>query len=164
METAHDASTIQTELARIEGQVTNLIGDQFIPPYPLFLLVVLQQLELARRDSVLSGSIGYLYEALVLRQLADSTTRDADIDTNKNYLTELAYRLFLREQDYLSTTDAAIWHGDHCAKYKLPIDFGRQKQALVSAGLLSEQYGTIRFKYPYLYYYFVAQYWRPHIH
>jgi len=148
----------QDTLVRAEQQINSFLGDQFLPAHPLFVLVVLQQLEALSPLSTPTASAGYLYEALILRSLHESITDEADVDTNKNYLSEFAYYMYDRQAVRVPYADAHIWHQGYCSLYRLSFDFHRQRQALLDAALLDENEGQLSFKYPYLYYYFLANY------
>jgi hypothetical protein len=158
-----DVAKAQATFAKVEAQLSAVIGEQVFPAYPLFLLMILQQLEIGKKDTVVSGSVGYLYEAMVIRDLESATTRYADIDTNKNYLAEFAYRLFCDGTQQLSLTEFASWHQQYCRRYKLSLDCDTQQESLSNAGLLSVAHGMIGFHYPYHFYYFVADYLQGHL-
>jgi hypothetical protein len=163
IESRVSAGATQAEIAKIESLINMFLGEQFMPAYPIFILAALQQFDVQDRVAVTSSSMGYLYEALILRNLADSATKQTDIDTNKNYLTELAYWLFDRNMVRISLADARDWHSKYCAEYRLAFDFDGHQKALVESGLLVEHSGLLSFRYPYLYYYFVANYFSQNV-
>lgn len=158
-----DTATAQAFFSRVESQLSAVIGEQVIPAFPLFLLIVLQQIELAKNDNVVAGSVGHLYGAMIVAQLDHATTRGADIDTNKNYLAEFAYRLFSDNTHQLSSVQFASWHRGYCERYRLTLDSSSQQEALTEAGLLAQEDQMFGFKYPYHFYYFVAEYFAAHI-
>jgi len=158
-----EMAALQSLLANIEKQLSAVLGDKVIPAHPLFLLMLLQQLDIASKDHVVAGSQGYLYQAMVIRDLERASTRNADIDTNKNYLAEFAYRLFCDGISQLPLPDFEIWHRQYCDRYRLTLDCDTQLAALSNEGLLTKAGGIIRFHYPYHFYYFVAEYLAAHI-
>ena len=149
---------IDNKVSRTEMQINLLLGEQFMPAHPFFVLIALQQLEI-QNDIVNSvGSVGHLYEFLVHQSLLASVTSQTNADTNENYLSEFAWRLFSDGVVQMSSNDMRHWHTGYCSTYRLSFDFEKQRAALMRAELLQDHGGQIAFKYPYLYYYFVANY------
>ena len=132
-----------------------------MPSHPL-IVIALQQLEVQDSIASATGSIGHLYEFLIKRCLLKSIGQ-MSADTNENYLSELAWCLFQHEESRITEDKARTFHDWYCSTYKLRFDFTRQWKSLVNAELLDEHGGVTSFKYPYLYYYFVAHYLAAHI-
>ena len=62
-------SECQIFFSRVEAlQLSAVIGEQVIPAFPLFILMLLQILGVGNQDQLVSGSVGYLYE-MILKQL-----------------------------------------------------------------------------------------------
>jgi len=153
---------IDNKVSRTEVQINALLGEQFMPAHPFFVLIALQQLEV-QNDIVNSiGSVGHLYEFLVHQSLLASVTNQTNADTNENYLSEFGWKLFTDGAIQMSANEARGWHLTYCKEYRLTFDFEKQWNALMHAELLEDHGGQISFKYPYLYYYFVANYLATH--
>lgn len=155
--------TTSRPLHEIESQITSALGERLMPAYPLCILVILQQLELANRPDLGGSSLGFIYDALVVASLAVSTTQQSDIDTNRTYLSEFAYYLFCEKQQFCTQTDYRLWHDRHCKRYQLTIECDRHLAALTKANLLVIHDGVVEFRYPYLFYYFCGFYFSSHV-
>ena len=95
--------------------------------------------------------------------LSKNPNRDVDIDTQYGYLSELAYILFSGRVLSLDYSQLNVWHMEYCQKYKLLIDQKRILDYLCAVEILQESQVGVSFRYPYMYYYFVARYFRDHI-
>jgi 3',5'-cyclic AMP phosphodiesterase CpdA len=91
----HDEDKLFRRAVQAEKTVSSLLGNNFIPSYPIFILVLLQQMEARTPIEIAptSGSYGFLYESLLTIALARSSKLDVDLDTQYNYLSEFAYLL-----------------------------------------------------------------------
>ncbi len=153
---------VDAKVNRSERQINALLGEQFMPSYPLIVLIALQQLEVQDNITSATDSIGHLYEFLINRSLLASVGQ-TNADTNENYLSEFAWHLYKKGDNRITNDMAHTFHEWYCSTYKLRFEYTRQWRALVDAELLDDHGGAISFKYPYLYYYFVAHYLAAHI-
>lgn len=71
------------------------MGDKLIPSYPIFVLSILQSMNLVKPNNYEQTSYGYCYQSLIHFALAaKAKIKNEDIDTYINYLSELAFSLF----------------------------------------------------------------------
>ena len=162
---SHDERELLQESQQAERIISDLIGRAIIPAYPLFVLVLLQQLEAQKRVDVTttSSSFGYLYEALLTAALARASQLRLDLDTQYTYLSELAYLMFSQRLSRLPFASVGSWHEDFCKTYARRLDLDNLLSNFQSAGIITNREGYIGFKYPYLYYYFLGRYFRDHL-
>ena len=158
-----DETEFNKKTVRDEKLITLLIGQNYIPSYPLFILVILQQMELREPIETTSGSYGYLYEAFITTAILKNLRKDITIDTIYSYLTELAYFLYEEKFESIQCEDLATWHDRFCEIYKLHLDFNKILVILENSSVLQINTGIVSFRYPYIYYYFIARYFRDHI-
>lgn len=158
-----DESTLGKDMVKVEKMITALIGQNFVPAYPLFILMLLQQLEAQNPVDTNSGSYGYLYESLITSTLSQGSKKDVEIDIQYSYLSELAYALFLSRVPSISYDEIEVWHSKYCQAHKLILDKGVLLKNLYDVSILREGSSGISFRYPYMYYYFVARYLRDSI-
>ncbi len=160
-----DEGDLLRQAQTTERVVSDLIGRAAFPSYPLFILVVLQQLEVNRRLTLTSqsGSYGFLYESLLTNALARASQLRLDLDTQYSYLAELAFFLFQNRVSSASSGPLYEWHKQFCEDYGRRLDLELLVSSFVSAGVLVGGADQIAFKYPYLYYYFVARYFAQHL-
>jgi hypothetical protein len=159
---AEDATVGVPELSRKVNEahalVNTIIGRNFVPAYPVFVLAVLQAIEVGRSVDTSAGTYGYFYELFIKTNLAKMS--DAmEYDVKMGYLSFLAYRMFVERFVEPSVDELKQVHSDYERAYDLPIPFERILSDLQRAGILDEVAdGYFAFKYKYIYYYFVANY------
>lgn len=134
-----------------------MLGNNLVPNYPIFVLIVLQQIIAQTPINTTSGSYGYFYEYLITEALA-ATSAIKDVDLKYNYIAELAFRIFEKKQHYLTETQLQEFHDFYNQEYQLSVRYDEIKNDLLSSGIVGfSTDGNFRFKYRYVYYYFVAR-------
>jgi hypothetical protein len=147
----------QVELREYTRIVEVVLGNNLIPHYPIFVLIVLQQIATHTPTNTTSGSYGYFYEYLITGALA-STSAIKDVDLKYNYIAELAFRIFEKKQHYLTDQQLQEFHEFYNHEYRLSVRFGDIKADLINSGIVGfSADGNFQFKYRYVYYYFVAR-------
>lgn len=155
---------IDREVKRAEDQISTVISIDFLPSFPVFILILLQQLESTTKLTTTSGSFGYLYEVLVTASLARRKALRDELDAMHTYLSEFAYHLFTGRKRALPEGEVRSWHQAHCKEYRLPLMyFAPLWDELVASGVIDSRHGEYKFRYKYLYYFFVARYFRDNI-
>jgi len=158
-----DEDSIVERIIQVEDLVTRFLGRNLLPAYPLFVIAVLQELAMQVERDESAGSFGYIYEVLITRSLAKGPSAKLDLDTKYNYLTELAYRIFIDDLPYLQTDEALVWHENYCKLYKMSINFEQIQMALAKSSIIKKDDDAVSFKYKYIYYFFAARYFRDHL-
>jgi Calcineurin-like phosphoesterase len=158
-----DESEIHTKIFQAEDLISTLLGRNFLPSYPMFILLMLQQLQVKDALRTTSGTFGYLYEILITTSLSRSSSTTVDLDTKYNYLTEFAFHIFTKKLRAISENEMLEWHEAYCRSYQLYINFELIESDLIKAGIFNRGNGLIRFNYKYIYYFFVGRYFRDHI-
>ena len=156
---------LSQRIAQTEKILTELLGSNIVPPYPLFVLVILQQIEAKTPLDATSssGSYGYIYEALLTMALSRVSRLGVDIDTQYNYLSELAYHLYTLRNNSISLDKLEDWHDNYCNTYSINLNSNEILENFKEATVLRVDDYAISFCYPYLYYYFTARYFRDHM-
>ncbi len=80
-----------------------------------------------------------------------------------SYLAFFAYRLFENEQSEMGRDDVTLLHREFERRFEIALDFRSIQADLVACGILIVTSDIIKFKYKYIYYYFVASWIRDHI-
>lgn len=162
-DTIADDEKLEEEVNRICSLLNVVIKKQLLPAYPLFLLVILQQSDLAN-SSVQSGSFGKLFEGLITAILSKSTFSRINIGDKYYYLAALAKRMYDKKAMSLTIEDAKKWHREYWDQIELDIDFDRLTNDLKSLGILTVSQMDVRFKYVYYFCFFVAYYLNRSLH
>lgn len=150
---------LEVQVIRTTGIVDALLGRNFFPSHPIYILIVLQQIEAQTNLNTSSGALGYLYEALITSALTKIGQR-LSLDTAYAYLAEVAHRMFVLKARKLTIRQLEELHRQYCTDYKIDLRFDTIHKALIDAGVLAEDGGTCGFKFKYYYYYFAARHLR----
>ncbi|MCR6790249.1 STAND family AAA ATPase [Bacillus thuringiensis] len=156
------------ELIRKNDKTTHhlntIIGSNYVPSYPIFLLVILQTLESGIPHNLSESSYGYYYDLLITQALGKIDMNNEQIDAYSNYIKELSYYFFKENIIELTKEDLKTFHYWFCQEYDLIHDFEAYLQRLLKASILENTANNFKFKYKYIYYYFVAKYLSNNIH
>lgn len=152
-----DEDDIERQLIHIENVITSLLVRDLLPAHPVFVLIMLQAMEYATPINMASGSFGFLYEHLITSALQRATRSSERIDTLYSYMADLASELYSKRLPSLSDSDVREWHRRHCDGKALDLSFDRMIEALTSSRLLVVRNGCVGFRYPFVYYYFLAR-------
>jgi hypothetical protein len=145
-----------------ENLITSLLGHNYLPSFPVFILSLLQAYESGSQLDSSVGTYGGLYEVLISQALA-TKWRGANLDLKKTYLSELAYWMFSRQKRRVTDEDWMRFHAEYCAKYKIKPSREGLKGEFNETGLFDELDGRFGFRHSYSYYYFVARHFRDNI-
>jgi len=134
-----------------------------MPAYPFFILatlVIYETLAIPLHQEITSQ--GYCYQALIYFYLRKQGVREDEIDIYINFLTEIAFYFYKEKKYELSPNDLTAFIHSYLQKYILPIE---QEILLrdVSQIISVDSFNNYSFRYPYLYYFFVAKYLADHL-
>lgn len=151
-----EESELYQSLDEIKLKLDSLVRKSVIPPKPIYLLSLLQLFEAYTPQKLDLTSYGHCYQYLVYQALEKSNIKHTEIDKYLNVMTEFSWAQFLNNGDPLLDNDVEVFF-DNYEKVFLKVDRKRIVNNLISNGLLSKHDGGVRFKYPYIYYFFAAK-------
>jgi hypothetical protein len=138
--------------------IDSTLGRNVVPPYPVYILSILQCVEANVAVDGRVSTYGAFYEVFI-KQSLQRTLQGADYDVVFSLLTQIAYTLFYRKTRSLSLEEL----NEECRLFSqsrmLQTDGNSLRKRLIASGLVwnngngSEAYG---FRYPFQYYYFLA--------
>jgi predicted phosphodiesterase len=147
------------KLARIVNDTTRLvnaiIGKNFVPPYPPYVLSLVQAQAATTVVDTSAGTHGYFYELLIRCALARESTTD-EYDVTMAYLAHLASAMMRMNTRVLTTEQLRRTHEEFEHKVDVALDYERQVGRLTRRNILAIRSGEVTFKYAYLHYYFSA--------
>jgi len=153
-----DYKDIDQRIELIDSMLGKTIGRGILPAYPFFILSGIFTYEtVAMRLNQEITSQGYCYQAFIYFYLRKQGVKNAEIDTYINFLTELAFYFYKEKKYELSPNDFASFMNSYLGKYNLPI---KQEVLLKNLSLIvsRDSFNNYSFRYPYIYYFFVAKY------
>lgn len=152
-----DEDELEKMVVRTKITLDQVLGRNLLPSYPIFVLIILQQLEASSNINTSSGAHGYLYELLITSALNGANTK-IDFDTSYTFLGMLAESMFIRRERFVSNDQLVAVFNDFCNFSKQTIRLDRIERPLLEAHILIEHDGRYWFRYKYCYYYFAARY------
>ncbi len=143
---------------RICSFIDSTLGKGILPSYPFHILAILQVFEgLISSDHHLTSQAD-CYQMLVDMLLVRARVSADDIGTYNNFTSQLAYRVFSSGKQYIPMLDYDAFLLEYQNKYNLSISKDTLFSTLFNAGILQIHDGCVRFKYEYLYYFFVGKF------
>lgn len=152
------------ELIRLNNEteqyVETIIGKNFVPSYPVFLLTILQAREVTSTVKPEFSLHGFYYELLINDALNRAVRVKTDISLFYNYITEYCYYLFNTRirLEPISIRSFEQFHANYCDIYKVNIPQNYVVETLLRSKLIDLRNGELVIGYRYVYYFFVARY------
>lgn len=149
-------------LERAARTLDTILGRNYVPAFPIYITAVLQALEAGSGIDMNASTHGYFYEILI--KLALASRNPSDYNVRLNFLTHLAYEMFSAGKQELLESELRDSFDHYQETYAVGgLVYESLKEALISKGMLIADSDRIRFRYPYLYYYFIANHLRNNI-
>lgn len=145
-----------------EQMVSTMLGKNYLPHYPVFILTLIQASESASYPNTGVGTYGSLYEVIITQSLATKGSNIA-LDTKMTYLSEVAHWMHVEKRKRITDDEWDYFHRIYCAKFKIYPSRAGLKAEFAANGLFDlrdERYG---FRHSASYYYFVARYFRDNL-
>lgn len=142
------------------NHINSIIGNNYIPSYPIYLLGMLQALE---AGSNLNSSNNYsqhgFYYELVINEALNKTIKDKkEISLYVNYITSFCYFLFEEKLKVLTISEFNDFHALYCDRHDIK-NFGAKTILKVfEDAKLFDVNSYVSVNYKFVYYYFVAKY------
>lgn len=152
----------KTEL--IENSIGKVLGKGIMPSYPFFILSLLAAQDAQKPLDSEITSQGYCYQTLIYLYFRKEGVKNDQIDIYTNFLTELAYWIFNKNESSLSNDDFDSFLKHYKGKFNLPIAVQDLVKKLKNINICSfDSLNQYSFSYTYIYYFFVAKYLAEHI-
>jgi len=150
------------ETDRSERLVEGLLGKNLLPSFPFAILTILQLAEAGREASRDAGSFGSMYEALIAAALTTGSSA-TDVNVNYAFLAALAHRMFLENRLFLSLQEVKSAASQYAEQFAVDLRLDARLRALAERRMLIQTGSSWEFRYPYIYYYFVARWFRDRV-
>ncbi|MCY0870988.1 MAG: ATP-binding protein, partial [Firmicutes bacterium] len=118
IETIEDTELLE-ENDRLVDEINTVIGDNFVPPWPIIVLILLQTMESGLPHNLQESSYGYYYDLLITKSLLDLKLKPNQVDTLHNYITELAFLFYTRKLSELSDAELREFHESYQSAYDI---------------------------------------------
>lgn len=146
--------------------INSILGKNFIPAYPFYILGILQALEVLPGNNSINYSLhGFYYEHLINDSFIHSIKHQKDISFYYNFLVFFCYFLFERKSKEISIELFNDFYNLYCEKHdvdKTVFGVKTVKETLKETKLLTFN-NNVKVSQNYIYYFFVAKYIANHI-
>lgn len=138
------------------SRLDSIIGKNIVPPKPIYILMLLQMFEATTAQKLDLTSHGHCYQHLIYKSFELADIGKNEIEKYLNILTEISWNIYKNNGQITS-----IQLHDFFKKYRSEFLLGETDNSIIAklttCSILIENEDNISFKYPYLYYFFVAK-------
>jgi hypothetical protein len=137
------------------NQLRQILGNKLIPSYPIFILSIIQSLELIPHN-LNETSYGYCYQTLIHYALNSAGVFKDDVDSYMNIITELAFYMFNLKRDSINENEFEAFHDGYRGNFIIP-NFETVKKILLKSMILKMEEGYYCFAYKYILFFLTAK-------
>lgn len=152
--TFNEETFIETITSTFDN-VQEILGNKYIPSYPLYILSILHALDY-KSLNLNETSFGYCYQSLITYALIKAGIPNSSIDTYFNFLTELAYYFIKNDVSTINESECLSFYQSYSQKFICP-----SYQPLISnlkkSKIILFEGDKMRFGYNYILYYLSAK-------
>ncbi|GAB3335123.1 ATP-binding protein [Larkinella ripae] len=146
------------KLNESEAIINTVTGRNLVPNYPIFILTILQAIELGNPSDLTASTFGHYYQYLIQKAFGNILKTQHEITSYNNYLAELAFHLFDKKVKSQSIEEMNSFDKIYREKYTITHSIHTIIDNLCSAKILVEYDKNFEFKYSYIYYFFISKY------
>lgn len=140
-----------------ERTINSVMARGTIPFSPLYLVTLLQSVEIGRSADFQDGALGHYYQFLMTEAFTTAGVPKEKLTEVFQYATQLAWYFHLSGQVELTEQQLKKFNSDFSAEWHT-VEFSNRLQLLISAKVLSRRGRDFGFRYPYIYYYLKGKY------
>lgn len=145
------------------SHIKTIIGKNYIPSYPFYLLSILQAMESGNIQNPNYSIHGFYYELIINESFNKAVKDKKEISLYYNYLTHFSYFLFDTEQKEISLNEFQVFHDMYCEKHDLSYNLETILNTFEKSNLIVRG-NNIYIKESFVYYFFVAKFIANNIH
>jgi hypothetical protein len=158
-----DYGQIDKTRQQIESTLGKTIGNGIMPAFPLFVLsiAVAYQTSMQSVDQSISSQ-GYCYQIFISAYLLKQKVRSDELEAYFNVLTEFAYHLRRNKNHDIPIDERDEFLQTYLQKFNLSVS-PKTLWKTLDPIVYIDSLGNFSFRYPYIYYFFVARYLAEHL-
>lgn len=146
------------KLEEYRKHIKTIIGKNYVPAYPFYILSGLQALELNPVEKKKYSVYGFYYELLIKNAMQNAIANPEYFGIYMNYLSYLAYYFFEANTKSISHEEFREFHKKFSSVWDVSFHIETVKKFLISSKLVNIEGNNIFFREKYAYFYFVANY------
>ncbi len=139
------------------AHIRTIMGKNYIPAYPFYLLSMLQALESGNAQNPNYSIHGFYYELIINEAFSRAIKDKKEISLYYNYLTNFSFYLFSHDTKELSIDEFNQFHTAYCEKHDLTYSVETIIQTFEAAKLINVNH-KVYIREKFVYYFFVAKY------
>ncbi|MFT9817787.1 metallophosphoesterase [Lysinibacillus sp. NPDC056185] len=144
-----------------------ILRNGFVPKYPLYMLMILSSMESRQPHNLEKSSNGYYFEILIKDSLVNLEIEFNETEKLYQYLTDFAYYLSIHPDNKITLNEWRGFHENHLEHYDMnpdQIPFNPIRNKLINEKVIRFKESCFEFYYPYVFYFFTAQYFARNLH
>jgi Calcineurin-like phosphoesterase len=146
-----------TRYDHAERTISLVMTKNLVPSVPLYLLTLLQSIEMGRGNDFKESSLGHYYHYLLTDSLLKAGVKPDKLTEVFQYSFEMAWYFHSRSSDTLEETELRKFN-EYFSRKWITVDFKSLLETLVEARVLKRDGDQYSFRYPYIYYYLKGKY------
>ncbi len=156
-ETMPDQERI-AKLSQAESVLNTVTGKNIVPSYPIFLLTILQAIEMGNPTDLAASTFGHYYQFLIQKAFSSTIRKQDEITSYHNYLSELAFYLFKNKTRTLDIAELKSFDLEYRSQFTIHTRIEDIIKNLIDAHIIHAYDNQYEFKYLYIYYFFISKY------
>lgn len=152
-----DEADFLAKCDRAERLMKAVMTKAVIPKMPLYLLVLLQNMDSGNSADFKDSGLGDYYRYLLTEAFLNIGVTQDKLTEMFQYSTQLAWEFHSQEKFALNETELRRFNHNFSEKWHT-VDFNKRLSELLQARVLQERGNEYSFRYPYIYYYLKAIY------
>jgi hypothetical protein len=159
----NDTAEFVANLDRTRRAMDTIFGKNYVPPFPPYMLAILQANESATPLDLKANAHGYFYELFITQLVAKHSSSSIVMNILKAYLSHVAHEIHYSGHHEIEGSKFRVLHSRLSNEFEVLPGFADQTDQLVKMQILTKSNDSFRFRQPYIYYYFLALYLHNHL-
>jgi hypothetical protein len=147
----------EQEVELADKLISRVVGRGLVPAFPIYVLILLQSIEVGRAGELENSALGHYYEYMILQALEPRVRQDY-VHEILNYCSQFAWFLHSVKRERVSEQELRRFHDAFEKKFDLEIKFEERRRMLLETNLFLELGEETGFRYPYSYFFFLGRY------
>ena len=152
-----DNGSLLERCDRAERLINLVMQRRLIPAAPLYLLALLQSIDVGRGGDFKDSALGYYYQYLLAEAFQHSGVKSEKLTEVFQYCVHLAWYYHEQDRTELSELELREFNKNFSEAWHT-VDFESRLDLLLKSRVLRRSGDDFEFRYPYIYYYFKGQY------
>jgi len=149
---AQSEATFIAKYDQAERLINAAMDKSIIPAAPLYLLALLQSLDVGSSSELKESALGHYYHFLLTQALTTAGVPNTKLNELFDYVSRLAWHFHTAGQSELTHAELRAFNTQYVETWNT-VDFESRLAVLLKARILFNVSDSYEFRYPYMYYY-----------